>query len=97
MRKRHIGMDMFGWKEIQMRNKIWETDLLRPVQDRAVRELLHLIQDRTIGMSLHDTVMKMARGSWLHGVKEIWLETAGCGVSYRTAGILEDSLFFCRQ
>jgi hypothetical protein len=28
---------------------------------------------------------------------EIWLEIVGCGVSYRTAGILVDRLFFCRQ
>jgi len=57
MGKRHIGMDRFRWKEIQMRNKMWNMGLLHPVQDRAV------------GMLLHDTVTRKVRVSWLHGVK----------------------------
>jgi hypothetical protein len=35
MEKRPIGMDRFGWKEIQM-NKIWDMDLLCPFQDRQL-------------------------------------------------------------
>jgi hypothetical protein len=35
-------MDTFRWKGIKMRNKMWDMDLI------------HLIQDRAIGMFLHD-------------------------------------------
>jgi hypothetical protein len=55
-------MDMFRWKDIQMRNKMWNMDLLYPVQDRAV------------GMLLHDTVTRKARVSWLLA-GECWLWT----------------------
>jgi hypothetical protein len=56
MGKRPIGMGRFRWKDIPMRNKVLDMDLIL------------LIQDRTVGLFLHDTVMNLhvtrnARGS----------------------------------
>jgi len=56
MGKKPIGMERFTWKDIPMRYKMWDMDFIL------------LIQDRTIDMFLHDTVMNLhvtrkARGS----------------------------------
>jgi hypothetical protein len=66
------------------------------VSGQAAGELFHLIQDRVIGMFLHDSIMKLnvvrkVRGSWQHGVKRCgWrLLAVECPterqVSWRTA------------